>query len=57
MHFTRTINAPLEMEAKTKSWIAKLMNLAFSKMIRKAIEHDMDAVKAYCEGGSSHEIR
>ena len=39
----------MTMDAKAHKLLPKLMNPLIMKMIRKAIEGDMDAVKAYCE--------
>ena len=39
----------LTMDAATNSLPARLMNRIISPMLQKALEKDMDAVKAYCE--------
>ncbi|MGH7490826.1 MAG: SRPBCC family protein [bacterium] len=39
----------LTMDAKTDKLIPKIINLMIGGMIKKAVENDMDAVKAYCE--------
>ena len=39
----------LAMDARPYKLAARIMNPLVSRMIRKAIEGDMDAVKAYCE--------
>lgn len=41
----------LVMDANAKNFFAKMMNALIMGMIRKALEKDMDAVKAHCEGG------
>lgn len=40
------------MDAKPHQLMARIVNPLISRMIRKAVEVDMDAVKAYCEGGA-----
>ena len=47
----RTINAPVElvMEAKPYKMAAKLTTPMIKGPLTKALEQDMDAVKAYCE--------
>ncbi|MDX1439787.1 MAG: SRPBCC family protein [Rubricoccaceae bacterium] len=42
-------NLALTMDAKPYRFLARLMNPLVKGMIRKSIEKDMDAVKAYCE--------
>lgn len=39
------------MEARPYKTLARLINPLISRAVTKAIEHDMDAVKAYCEAG------
>ncbi len=39
----------LVMDARTDKIMSKVMNFLIKGMIKKAIEKDMDAVKAYCE--------
>lgn len=39
----------MTMEAKTDKLIPKIINFLISGMIKKAVEKDMDAVKAFCE--------
>lgn len=39
----------LTMDARARSLIPKIMNVLIRGMVRKAIEKDMDAVKAFCE--------
>lgn len=39
----------LVMEAKAYKLMSKLVNVLMKKMMRKALENDMDAVKVYCE--------
>ncbi len=41
----------LEMESKTDRLLARLMNRLIARMVQKALDRDMDAVKAYCERG------
>lgn len=41
----------LLMNARPYKLTARVMNPVISRMIRKAIEDDLDGVKAYCEGG------
>ena len=43
------VELKLEMDANAYKPAAKLMNLMIRGFIKKAIEKDMDAVKAYCE--------
>jgi len=43
----------MSMEAKPYKIVPKLMNPLISKLIRKAVESDMDGVKTYCEQSSS----
>jgi carbon monoxide dehydrogenase subunit G len=43
----------LVMDANAYKLAAKIFNPLIKGMIRKAIEKDLDAVKAYCEGGAS----
>ena len=42
----------MEMDARAYKLLPKLMNPLICGMIRKAVESDMDAVKAYCEAGN-----
>lgn len=42
-------NMKMVMEAKPYRVLAKLANPFMRGLIRKAVERDMDAVKAYCE--------
>ncbi len=37
------------MDARPHKLMAKVMNLVIKRMVAKAVENDMDAVKAYCE--------
>ncbi len=39
----------MTMEAKTDKLIPKIINFMIGGMVKKAVEHDMDAVKAFCE--------
>lgn len=39
----------LVMEAKAYKLMSKLVNVLMKKMMRKALENDMDAIKVYCE--------
>ena len=39
----------LVMDARPHKLLPRIMNPLISPMIRKAVEHDMDAVKAFCE--------
>jgi len=41
----------LTMDAKAHKFLPKLVNPLMKGMIQKALEADMDAVKAYCEEG------
>jgi carbon monoxide dehydrogenase subunit G len=41
----------LTMDAKAYKLMAKVMNSVMMGAIKKALEHDMDAVKTYCEKG------
>jgi carbon monoxide dehydrogenase subunit G len=43
----------LVMDANAYKLAAKIFNPLIKDMIRKFIEKDLDAVKAYCEGGAS----
>ena len=40
------------MEARARSLVARLANRLVMGMVTKAVESDMDAVKAYCEGAA-----
>ncbi len=40
------------MDARPHKLWSRVVNPLFSRMISKAVEEDMDAVKAYCERGS-----
>ncbi len=39
----------MTMDAKTDKWIPKIINFLISGMLKKAVERDMDLVKAFCE--------
>lgn len=39
----------MTMDAKTDKWIPKIINFMISGMLKKAVERDMDLVKAFCE--------
>jgi hypothetical protein len=39
----------LVMDARPHRLLPRIMNPLISPLIRKAVEHDMDAVKAFCE--------
>jgi carbon monoxide dehydrogenase subunit G len=39
----------MTMDAKSYKWLAKVMNLLITGLIKKAVEKDMDSVKAFCE--------
>lgn len=39
----------LTMDARAYEWLPTLMNPLIKPMVRKAVEGDMDMVKAYCE--------
>ena len=45
------VELTMVMDANAHKLLPKLMNPLIKGVIRKAIEKDMDAVKAYCEGG------
>ncbi len=45
-----TVELHFVMEAKAYRLLAKLMNPLIKGIIRRAIEKDLDAVKAHCEG-------
>ena len=44
------VDLTLVMDANAHKFLAKLMNPLVKGVIRKALEKDMDAVKAFCEG-------
>ena len=44
------VELTLVMDAKAQTMSAKLMNPLIKGVIEKALERDMDAVKAFCEG-------
>jgi len=37
------------MDSKTDRWLPRIMTRLIAPMVQKALEKDMDAVKAYCE--------
>lgn len=39
----------LTMDSKTDRWLPRIMTRFIAPMVQKALEKDMDAVKAYCE--------
>ena len=39
----------LTMDAKTDKLLARVINRLIARMVQKALDKDMDAVKAYCE--------
>ena len=39
----------LTMDARTRNPLARLMNRLIARMVQRALEKDLDAVKAYCE--------
>ena len=39
----------IQMDARSYKLMAKIMNTLFRGMIAKAVEKDMDLIKAYCE--------
>jgi uncharacterized protein YndB with AHSA1/START domain len=39
----------LTMDSKTDRWLPRIMTRLIAPMVQKALEKDMDAVKAYCE--------
>lgn len=41
------------MDAKAKKLLSKLLNPMLKGMIQKAVEQDLDSVKAYCERGDA----
>ena len=41
----------LVMVARPRNILARLVNIFIARMVKSAIERDMDAVKAYCEAG------
>jgi uncharacterized protein YndB with AHSA1/START domain len=43
----------MTMDARAYKLLARIMNLLIAGMVRKQIEKDMDAVKAFCERGAS----
>ena len=43
------VRLTLDMDARAYRLAAKLLNPLIHGMVKKAIESDMDAVKAYCE--------
>ena len=47
-----SVELTLVMDANAHKLLAKVMNPLIKGIIRKAIEKDMDAVKAYCETGA-----
>lgn len=42
----------LEMEARPHKFMARIITPLIAGMVSKAVEKDMDAVKAYCEGNA-----
>jgi hypothetical protein len=44
------VELELVMEANARTWLARLLNPLIKGMVRKAIEGDLDADKAHCEG-------
>ena len=53
----KTVNGMTEMtmvmDAKAHKFLPKIMNSLIMGMVKKAIEQDMDSVKAYCERETS----
>lgn len=49
------VELQMVMEARAYKLLARLLNPMIKGMIRKAIEQDLDAVKVWCEPGSSEE--
>jgi hypothetical protein len=47
------VDLTMVMDAKAYKLLPKLMNPLFKGLIRKSIEKDMDAVKAFCEEGAT----
>jgi carbon monoxide dehydrogenase subunit G len=45
-----SVELTMVMDANAHKFLARLMNPLIKGIIRKAIERDMDAVKAHCEG-------
>lgn len=45
------VDLTMEMEDKAYKLLAKLFNPLIRPMVRKGVERDMDAVKAFCEAG------
>jgi uncharacterized membrane protein len=39
----------MTMDATAHKFFAKIMNFMIAGMVKKAVEKDMDAVKAFCE--------
>ena len=39
----------MTMDAKAQKWLAKIFVLMIRGMIKRAVERDMDLVKAFCE--------
>ena len=39
----------LKMDSQTDRWLPRIMTRLIAPMVQKALEKDMDAVKAYCE--------
>jgi len=46
----------MTMDCRPYRLLARLLNLVIMGMVRKAVESDMDAVKAYCEGTSGSTV-
>jgi len=47
----------MTMDARSKTWIARIMVFLVAGMVRKAVERDMDGVKAFCEGAVADSAR
>ena len=47
----------MTMDATSKTWLARIMVFLVAGMVRKAVERDMDGVKAFCEGAVADSAR
>jgi hypothetical protein len=48
------VELTMAMEAKARNFVAKIMTFLIQGMIHKAVEQDMDSVKAFCENRSTN---
>ncbi len=54
----REVELKLQMDIRPHNLVARIMNTLIRGMVAKAVESDMDSVKAFCEaGGESRENR